>query len=480
MKFHRIALALILLIGFLQIQAQTYAITTYGAKGDGLTLNTVPIQTAIDSCAANGGGRVVVPQGTFRTGSIRLKNGVTLELQKGATLLGDTRRLNYQKNKWYALVLAQGARNIGIVGEGTIDGQGTALAANTDSLYKAGLIQGGYRDNRTHESERPQLIDFEQCTNVHIQGITLQNSACWIQRYGRCDSLVIEHIKVVSMAFWNNDGIDLVDCTNTLVQNCDINAADDGICLKSDGRDLCCNHILIRNCRVRSSASALKFGTNSYGGFKNIKVEGLEVYDTYRSAIALETVDGGVMENIEVSNVRARNTGNAIFVRLGKRHTKQAGSVRNIYIHDVVVQVPNARPDTGYPHPGPEVKEPHNLFPSSIVGLPGHRIEQVRLEDIKIEFGGGGNRQRAFVPADSLHLVPERPADYPEFSMFGELPAWGFYCRHVDGLQMKNVQLILDQKDYRKPIIVDDVLGFSAQKSTYRRKGMGRRAKALR
>lgn len=434
-----------------------YNITDFGAKGDGITNNMQAIQRAIDQCSEQGGGVVVVPAGRFLTGSIRLKDNVHLWLDNNAVLLGSTRRDDYQKNRWYALILAKEVNNIAITGGGLIDGQGTALAADADRMYKLGLIGGGYEENRTDESERPQIIDFELCKNITVRGVTIKNSACWVQRYGKCDSLTIDGITVESMAFWNNDGIDLVDCTNTLLQNSSFNAADDGICLKSDVRTLACNNIVIRNCRVRSSASALKFGTNSFGGFKNIKVEGLEVWDTYRSAIALETVDGGTIENVEISNVKAKNTGNALFLRLGKRHTKTAGILRNVYIHDVTVEVPRGRPDKGYPLPGPAVKEAQNLAPSSVVGLPEQAIEQVRLERITIVFGGGGTCKKACVPADSLAKVPERPADYPEFTMFGELPAWGFYCRHVKGLHLRDIQLVLRKKDYRQPLIFDDV-----------------------
>lgn len=441
-----------------QSALRNYDITQFGAISDGVTINTEAIQKAVDQCHTDGGGNVLVPKGHFVTGSICLKDNVTILLDADAVLLGSIKRTDYDRNRWYALILANGARNIGIGGKGTIDGRGKALAADTDEMYKKGLIQGGYKDNRTHESERPQLIDFEHCTNIKISGITLKNAACWVQRYGRCDSLVIDGIKVRSTAFWNNDGIDLVDCTNTLVQNCDIDVGDDGICLKSDWRDLSCNHILIRHCKVRSSASAVKFGTNSYGGFRNIKVDDIEVYNTFRSAIALEIVDGGVMEDVEVSNIRAENTGNAFFIRLGHRTQRfPPGQVRRIYLHDIKVAVPAGKPDIGYEHEGPPVKEPHNLMPASIVGIPGHPIVDIRLENIRISYASGGDRNIAFVPMDSLSKVPERERDYPEFSMFGELPAWGLYCRHVDGLQMDRVRLRKKVADYRGKVVLDDV-----------------------
>lgn len=437
---------------------RVFNITDFGAVGDGKTLCTTAIQTAVYRCETAGGGQVLVPAGQFLTGSIILKNGVELHLEKGATLLGSTHHRDYKKNNWYALILANGQQNIGITGSGTIDGQGTALAANVDSLYKAGQLDGPYTNNRVHERHRPQLIDFEQCANIKITGITLKNASCWVQRYGRCEALLIRDIRVVSRAFWNNDGIDLVDCRNTRVENCDIDTADDGICLKSDRRELACEHITIRNCRIRSSASALKFGTNSYGGFRHIVVENLKIYDTYRSAIALEIVDGGTLEDVTIKKIRAKNTGNAIFLRLGHRNQRvPPGQFRRVRISDVRVAVPAGKPDAGMVLEGPPVEKPHNLHPSSITGIPGHPIQDVVLKNIRITFAGGGKPAVAYIPSDSLHLIPECLKDYPEFSMFGELPAWGFFLRHVEGIEFNKVKLRLMQPDYRPLYVFEDI-----------------------
>ncbi len=446
-----------------QLPAQTLPvlnIVDFGAKNDSNALSTVAIQAAIDRANANpGGGIVRVPAGAFRSGSLHLKSNVELQLDEGATLLGSTSRFDYSKITWHALLLADGQENIAVTGPGAIDGQGAALAADVVRLVKTGVIVDPYwGNNRPHERERPQLIEFVRCKNVRITGLMLRNSACWVQTYQECDGLRIERVRVESRAYWNNDGIDVVDSRNVLIRDCDINAADDGICLKSSFPPAFCENIVIENCRVRSSASALKFGTATRSGFRNVRVRNLQIADTYRSAIALEIVDGGFMENIEVSDILAKNTGNAIFIRLGRRNLeKPAGSIRHIRIHDVTVEVPTGRPDAGYAFEGPEVTEPHNLNPASITGLPGHPVRDVTLENIHIRFGGGGARERACVSPDSLDQVPERPADYPEFSMFGELPAWGFYVRHASGLRLKNIFLECVEPDFRPAFVFDDV-----------------------
>lgn len=450
-----------------------FNILDFGAVADGQTPNTQAIQAAIDRAHQSGGGVVLFPAGTYLSGSIYLKSNVELRLTDGVTLLGSTRRFDYDKITWHALILAKDQENIAITGAGTIDGQGAALAADVVRLVKDSIIKDPYwGNNRPHERERPQLIEFVGCKNVRVSGVFLRNSACWVQTYQACDGLLVENVRVESMAYWNNDGIDLVDSRNVVVRNCTINSADDGICLKSSYPPAFCENILIENCTVRSSASALKFGTASKVGFRNVRVRNLKVYDTYRSAVALEIVDGGFMEDIEVSHVEAKNTGNAVFIRLGHRNKNGAvGSIRNIRIHDITVEVPNGRPDAGYPFEGPEVKEPHNLIPSSITGLPGHPVRDVSLDNIVIRFGGGGRRERAHVPPDSLDRVPERPHDYPEFSMFGELPAWGFYVRHVENLRMKNIRLECLSPDFRPALVVDDVQGLQLRHFKFKSPG---------
>jgi polygalacturonase len=237
-----------------------------------------------------------------------------------------------------------------------------------------------------------------------------------------------------------------------------VDVADDAICLKSEGSAGWCENIYVADCTLRSSASGFKLGTGSHGGFKKITVRNLHVRNTYRSAIALEAVDGGFLEDIDIQNVTATNTGNAILIRLGHRNFSDTFStIRRVHIANVKVEVPAGKPDIGYPVEGPLLKFPHNVFPSSITGIPGHPVEDVTLENIDITYEGGGKKEVAFFGLDTLERVPENIAGYPEFSMFGELPAWGFYVRHVAGLTMKNIRLNIRQDDYRPAMIFDDV-----------------------
>ncbi|MDZ4845677.1 MAG: glycoside hydrolase family 28 protein [Chitinophagales bacterium] len=439
--------------------AKDFNILDFGAIADGKTLNTNAIQSAIDAAHENGGGRVVVPAGNFLTGTILLKSGVELHLLEGAILLGSADPTHYKTlHKWEALVMAENQENIAITGRGKIDGQGRQLALNVDSLFYAGQLDStdyDFIEKRPQCYGRPLVIWFLNCKNINVKNVTLRNSASWVQSHNRCENISIDNVWTDSDAYWNNDGIDIIDCKNVRITNCIVNTADDGICLKSHSREHYCDNIYIANCTVRSSASAIKFGAQSNGGFKNVTIENIKVYDTFRSAIAIECVDGGFLENVLVNNIQAVNTGNALFIRLGERI---AGStLKNVTIKNMKVEVAFERPDYAYKIRGPELPFFHNTFPSSITGIPGHPVENVALENIEIIYPGRGNNGLANMPLSRLDDVPEKVAAYPEFSMFGELPAWGFYVRHVDGLTMKNIKLSIAAPDYRPALVFDDV-----------------------
>ena len=444
--------------------AQDFNIIDYGAIGDGKTNNTLSIQSAIDAAHAKGQGKVIVPDGQFLTGSITLKSGVELHLNEGAVILGSTKHVDHkvvEKSYMRSIIMASYQENISITGKGTIDGQGREAALHVDSLFHMGALDSkryNHVEGRPRFYMRSMLVVFVGCKNILISGVTLKDAASWVQHYDRCTNLIIENINVDSDAYWNNDGIDISDSKNVIVRNCNINSADDGICLKSHFEDHYIDNVLITDCTVRSSASAIKFGTKSLGGFKNVTIKNIKVYDTFRSAIAIESVDGGFLENVLVDNITAINTGNAIFIKLGNREPEKGNStLKNVTLKNIKVEVAFERPDYAYDMRGPALPFFHNTFPSSITGMPGHNVENLILENIEIIYPGRGNRGLAYSPLYKLKDVPEAEDEYPEFSMYGELPAWGFYIRHVNGLKMNNITLSIDEKDYRSAIVLDDV-----------------------
>lgn len=466
----RLGLSLAFLCLTILVSAKDYTATMYGIKADGASLNTKAIQSLIDKVYAKGGGRIIFQPGRYLTGCLLLKSNVGLHFEKDAVLLGSTNPFHYyavgngsnserKDNSNLALIVADKAQHISITGEGVIDAQGRALALNADSLYHAGLYaDNNYntRRNRPSELVRPKLLYFEQCSDIRIESVEMRNSACWGLSFDLCSQMVLKNLKVVNRAYWNNDGMDITDCKNVQITGCKVNSADDGICLKSYHVDSCNDSVYIADCEICSSSNAIKFGTASYGGFKNITIQNIKVFDTYRSAIAIESVDGANIENIQVNRIKAHNTGNAIFIRLGQRAGYRLGSIRNVTVKDLDVEVPFDRPDKYYDLSGPAVSFFHNPFPSSICGIPGNNIEGVRLENIRILCPGRSSRGMAYVPITRLSAVPEQVKEYPEFTMFGELPSWAFYVRHVKGLTLKNITLGLAEDDFRPAFVFDE------------------------
>ena len=477
MNLHSISIKVILLLFFCLFIGDnvSYAIilntTKLNVANDGTTLCTLQLQRAIDRVCNNGGGRLDVTPGKYLTGSIMLKSGVELHLMNGAVILGSTNPKDYYSintkptadrrndNSNIALVMADNAENISITGNGTIDGQGLMLALNIDSLHHKGiLIDSHYNIRRMRPSEqaRPKLFYFYNSNNVTVSDLQLKNSACWGLSFDLCSNLNLKNLNITNRAYWNNDGIDIDDCQHVKISDCEINSADDAICLKSYHANSACVDVDIQHCSLRSSASGVKFGTASWGGFKNIHVADITVFDTFRSAIAIESVDGGNIDSVCVERVNAINTGNAIFLRLGQRAGDKKGRLENVILRDITCTVPFGRPDDNYDLRGPEVDFFHNPFPCSICGIPGNKIQNVLLENISIVYPGRATRGMAYVPLWRADKIDEQIKSYPEFSMFGELPSWGFYVRHVSGITFNNVKLSLADKDFRPAFVFED------------------------
>ena len=409
---------------------ELYDVRDYGANPDGKTLCTTSIQKAIDACSQSGGGTVYLPPGTFLSGTIYFKTGVTLRLAAGCTLLGSTDLKDYpptvQAFRSYtdnytdkSLIYGENVERIAITGEGTIDGQGASF-------------EGPY-------IVRPYMIRFIQCRNVTVKDVTIRNSPMWVQHFLACDDVRITGITVRSLVNHNNDGIDIDSCRRVVISDCNINSGDDAIVLKSTSARVC-RDVTISNCILSSRCNALKMGTESNGGFENIVITGCSIYDTRLAGIALEIVDGGTMDRVVVSNITMNKVGAPVFLRLGNRarpfkkdtETPGIGVMRNITISNI--EATGANP-TG----------------CAISGLPEAKIENLTLSNVRLSFEGGGTK------ADAAREMSEKSADYPEYSMFGKLSAYGLYCRHVKGLKMLNVQLQLEKPDQRHAVVFEDV-----------------------
>ena len=457
----RILLLFTAMLTVLSAQAQIHQASSFGVKSDGVTLNTRSIQAAIDYISSHGGGVLELSVGRYLTGSIHMKDNVELRLLEGAVLVGSTNPYDYDMVEGnYGFLLAKGQKNISVKGKGVIDGRGFDCALNFLNLVHLGLLEDTTKNDRV--TKRPKLIYFRECENVEIEGVNLRNSAEWTLVTDQCENLTISGILLDSKNYWNNDGLDIVDCRHVLIKDSFIDASDDAICFKSHSAEHLCEDIEVRNCVARSSASGFKFGTVSKGGFKNIRIINNKVYDTHRSAITIQSVDGGEVENIFVDNLEAVNTSNAIYLRTGIRwNNGKKGYLKNITLSNIKVEVPLGKADAGYSYEGPIEDLPRNISPSGIVGIPDIPIENVVLKNVEIIYPGGGNKNYAYrgTSPEELDSIPEMIDVYPEFSQFKELPSWGLFIRHAKGITLDNVRLVAGAKDYRPAVVADDVDG---------------------
>ena len=221
-------ITLLCVLAAMPLFGKEYYASQFGIKSNGSTLNTTSIQKAIDFISEEGGGVLHFKVGRYLTGTIHLKSNVTLDLGEGAILVGSTNPYDYDWVDWsYGFVTAENAENIAITGLGVIDGQGREVANNFLGQIANGFLNDPLKLGRP--ANRPHAILLVNCKNVTVQGINVRNSACWTFTCDRCTNLHIDRVTVDSRSFWNNDGIDIVDCKDALIENCFVNASDDGI-----------------------------------------------------------------------------------------------------------------------------------------------------------------------------------------------------------------------------------------------------------
>jgi len=456
------------ILGHVAVVARDYNIIDYGAKNDTTVLSTKFVQQAIDDCSRAGGGRVFVPTGSYKIGSIELRSNVHLHLERGATLYGSTRLEDYRPMKsdyvslrtqttTIQLIYADRVHNVCIDGYGTIDGRGRAfkkLSWNDEGIT------------------RPHLLRIIRGEDVTVRDVTLKNSGCWMQHYLACDRLHIDGIKVFNRNNYNNDGLDLDGCHEVVVTNVMADSDDDAITLKSTSPRLCEN-IRISNCVVSSHCNAVKLGTESNGGFRNISISGIVVKPSSdqqekffgqwigSSAISLEVVDGGTMENVTVSDIIVEGTESPIFIRLGNRGRgyklrdgkgtlsgngnedtiaelipiDHVGSIQGVHLENI--QIRNA-----------------GSLGCSITGLPGHPVENISLSNISL-YHQGGVRQEDLSKIEEA-LKDEKEKEYPEATMWGNLPAKGFFVRHAHNVRFQNIHIQTERPDARPDFVRED------------------------
>jgi polygalacturonase len=433
-------------------QSIFYNIKDYGAKGDGIAIDTKAINETIANAAKNGGGTVFFPAGNYLSATIHLQSHITLYLGQGATLIaapgGYDLPENNDNNKYQdyghshfnnSLIVGSGLNDIAILGPGKIWGKGL-LRDSLQNVNENGL------GNKT--------ISLKLCHNVTLRDFSIEHGGWFGALLNAVDNLTIDNVIMDT----DRDGMDVISCKNVRISNCLINSPqDDAICLKSDyalGYARATENVMITNCQVsgydegtlidgtfqvvkrRNRTGRIKLGTESNGGFKNITITNC-IFD-YSRGLALETVDGAFLEDITINNITMRHIVNSpLFIRLGERMRGPAampvGKLQRVIISNI-----NAY----------DVDPAQGAF---ISGTKNNPIEDLTLTNIHFYFKGGGTNSLAAIN------VPELENGYPEPARFGRTPAYGFFIRHVHGIRLNDIKTAFDQDDARPAFVLDDV-----------------------
>jgi polygalacturonase len=503
-----------------------YNVRSFGATGDGRTIDSPAINRAIEAAAAAGGGVVQVPAGNYLCFSIHLKSNLALQLDPGATIMaatpgpelgrydeaepngwGDRQYQDFGHSHWHdSLIWGENLENVSITGSGRIFGQGLTRGAggrrpNADSgaghavattgeANPNGTAAAGDAAPRNRFRSEPgsgtKTLALKNCRNVTLRDFSVLQGGWFALLATGVDNVTIDNLRVDT----NRDGFDIDGCRNVRIANCTVNAPnDDAIVLKSSyalGTARPCENITITGCQVsgfdvgtlldgtygRTQAQApdrdgptgrIKFGTESNGGFRNIAISNC-VFVRSRG-LALESVDGAIIEDVSITNLTMREVSNApIFLRLGNRargpEGTPVGAIRRVRISHVIASDCDAR------------------YPVLIAGLPGHPIEDVQLSDLRVTSRGGLSlevvaqqppdlvntfflRSTGAMGARDPFAPPEQEKAYPEPSMFGLLPSYGLFIRHASNVRVSDAEFRCAKPDGRPAIVLIDVAGAS-------------------
>ena len=464
MKKRILLLLIYLIIGsFVFSQSSPFfSVKDYGARGDGLTPETKAIEAAIEAASKSGGGTVFFPAGTYLSFTIHLKSNITLNLDNGAVLeAADVTKYGTgydpaEPNPWdmyqdfghshwrNSLIFGENLQNIAITGQGMIYGNGLT------------------REGRRTPGLANKAIALKLCRNVMIRDISILMGGHFALLATGVDNLTLDNVKVDT----NRDGFDVDCCRHVRISDCSVNSPwDDAICLKSSfalGFARATENVTITNCAVtgfdrrsfldgtykKEEANTvpdrgvvtgrIKFGTESNGGFRNITISNCTF--EFCRGLALETVDGGFLEDVSINNIVMKDIqGAPFFLRLGARMRGPEGTsfgvLRRVNISNVIVYSANPK------------------YCSIIAGIPGHPVEDIILSNILIRVKGGAPAEQA------LTQVEEHIKSYPDPQEFGAMPAYGFFIRHAKNIEMNHVQLILENEDFRPAFSIEDLSG---------------------
>ena len=446
--------------------SKIYNVLDFGAKADGITLNSAAVQNAIDACSENGGGTVLFSDGDYVLSTVFLKNNVRVVIDASARILGALEFDDYcfheeidypayqdQSHTYFncSMFVGINCENIAITGEGEID-----MRSVWDEENKRDIVHRG-----------PKCIALKECKNVEISGIGIFHATDLAVYFAGCENVDIHGLRMIVYI----DGISPDNSKNVKIYDCDIEAGDDSIVFKSSytlNRIDYCENIRVWNCRIRSRCNAIKFGTETNGGFYNIDIRDIDIRDVRITALCVESVDGAIVDGIHFENIRIRNAGTAFFVHVGKRmrgpEGRAVGCIRNVSFENIEADGPYVPfsiipcyywlyKDRDYIQYHWDFESKHKTgtqCTSNVCGLEESPLENISFKNIKLKVQGGITGWNP--------VVPDIAPPYPEVFVYGKvLPAKGIFFRHAKGVTIENFEVTSYKEDGREDFVFEKV-----------------------
>ena len=456
-----------------------FNVKVYGTKADGITLDTEAVQKAVDACNEAGGGKVFFPKGMYVLSTVFLKSNVHIELEEGTLILGaldfyayaQQEKIDYPayqdaSHTYFDLSMFVGRNcdNISITGKGKIDMR---------SVWDENGVRGTAIRHRG-----AKCISLRECNDVLICDLDINNVTDLAIYFAGCENVDIHGIKMCVYI----DGISPDNSKNVKIYDCDVESGDDGIVFKSSytlNRLDVCRNMRVWNCKIKSRCNALKFGTETNGGFYDTVVENIEICDTRISAVAIESVDGAIIDGLTIKNVNMTNVNAPLFIHIGKRmrgpEGREIGQIKNVTLENINVDGPyepyNIIAWNYFSYKNNDFRQypwifggvtPENAdimisgrytdwqMTSNCCGLPERHLENITLRNVHMKLDGGVQEYNK--------EVPDVPPAYPEVYVYGKiLPAKGIYFRYIDGLTLDNVTVETYRPDAREDFVFEHV-----------------------
>ena len=458
---------------------KSYYVENYGIKANETELQTEKVQKLVDLCYKNGGGKIVFTEGTYVLSTIFLHDNIHIEVSQNATILGSLNFYDFAQQEEVnfpiyqdashtyfnlSLFVAKNCKNISFTGEGIIDMR---------SVWDEDGVRGEAIKHRG-----PKCITLKECKNVLISDLTIINVTDLAIYFTACKNVEVAYLKLKVYI----DGISPDNSRDVYIHDCDVETGDDGIVFKSSynmNKIGYCKKITVENCKIKSRCNALKFGTETNGGFKKFKINNIQIRETRITGISIESVDGAVIKNINIKNVQMQNVNAPLFIHVGKRmrgpEGRKIGKIKKVKLENILAKGPyepyEIMPWNYFSYKQNDTKQYPWIFgiaenfddtksgntidsdwqmTSNICGLAESPLRKIKLKNIHLGLHGGVTTFN--------ENVPEEAQDYPEVFVYGRiLPAKGIFFRHVKGLKLENVSVSTDTEDKREPFVFRSV-----------------------